>query len=150
MYVLQLSTCDTDPDAAQVIADRDAESRELRTQVEELEESHRDAHAKFEAALEHQEHQLELKEDEIEGANLEIQRLGQRVWELEDEGERLKDDSERVREEAAVDREALESVITALKEVRPNIFLRQHCPTQLHSLESSHRKRPIARNDIPI
>jgi chromosome segregation ATPase len=90
--------------------------------VEELEESHREAHLKFEAALEHQEHQLELKEDEIEGANLDIKRLGQRVWELEDEAERLKEDSERARGEATVDREALESVSTALKEVRPNIY----------------------------
>ena len=40
---------------------------------------------KFEAALEHQEHQLELKDDKIEGGNLEIQWLGQCVWELEDE-----------------------------------------------------------------
>lgn len=106
-----------------MVADRDAEARELRIQVEELEDSHRDAHAKFEAALEHQEHQLELKEEEIEGGNLEIQRLGQRVWELEDEGDRLKEDNERAREEAAVDHEALESVITALKEVCPKLFL---------------------------
>lgn len=110
-----------------MIADRDAEARELRTQVEELEESHRDAHAKFEAALEHQDRQLEMKEDEIEGANLEIQRLGQRVWELEDEGERLKEEAERTREEATVDREALESVITTLKEVRPVVYLSQGC-----------------------
>ena len=109
-----------------MIAERDAEARELRTQVEELEESHRDAHAKFEAALEHQEHQLELKDDEIEGANLEIQRLGQRVWDLEDEGERLKEETERTREEAVVDREALENVITALKEVR-SICLLPRC-----------------------
>lgn len=107
-----------DPLGMKLIADRDAESRELRSQLEELEDTNRTAHAKFEAALEHQEQQLELKDDEIEAGNVEIERLGQRVWELEDEGERLKDDNERVREEAAVDREALESVTTALREVR--------------------------------
>ena len=133
-----------------MIADRDAESRELRTQVEELEESHRDAHSKFEAALEHQEQQLELKEDEIEGANIEIQQLGQRVWELEDEGERLKEDNERVKEEVTVDREALESVITALKEVCLDISSIVYCPTQRHLLESGLVKRSITRNDIPL
>ena len=133
-----------------MIADRDVESRELRTQVEELEESHRDAHSKFEAALEYQEQQLELKEDEIEEANIEIQQLGQRVWDLEDEGERLKDDNERIREEATVDHEALESAITALKEVCLNIFSVVYGQIQRHLLESGLVKRPIRRNDISL
>ena len=76
----------------------DVEARELWMQLEELEESHQDTHAKFEVALEHQEHQLELKDDKFEGENLEIQWLGQCVWELEDEGEKLKEEAERTSE----------------------------------------------------
>jgi len=133
----------------QLIADRDAESRELRTQVEELEETNRTAHAKFEAAMEHLDRQLELKEDEIEAANVEIERLGQRVWELEDEGERLKEDNERVREEAAVDREALESITAALKEVRGDAAV-VHLISSLLLTETRVRQKPTPRNDIFI
>jgi predicted RNase H-like nuclease (RuvC/YqgF family) len=100
-----------------VLEQREAESKELRLHISELETNTNDLHEKFETALAHLERESEEKDTEIEAANAEIERLGDQVYNLEDQLERLKEESARVREEDAVERERLEGLSTALKEV---------------------------------
>lgn len=80
--------------------------------ISESENDTNDLHSKFEAALRQLEQEGEDKDTEIENANREIQKLGQRVYELEDEI-----DAARLQEDEAVERERLEALSSALKEV---------------------------------
>ena len=86
--------------------------------IAELESNTNDLHDKFETALAHLEHESEEKDAEIEAANREIEQYGQRIYELEEENDRIKAESDRQREDEAVERERLEAVASALKEVR--------------------------------
>ena len=101
----------------QALDQREAESKDLRMHVTELESNTNDLHDKFEAALAHLERESEEKDAEIEAANREIEKLGVQVYQLEEENERIRDEAERVREDEAVDRERLEALTSALKEV---------------------------------
>lgn len=92
--------------------------------ITELEAGQSELNEKFEAALEHLEREAEDKDAEIVNANQEIQKLGQRVYELEDELEQYRDESARLREDDAVERERLESLTAALKEVGEQLFSR--------------------------
>ena len=85
--------------------------------VSELESNTNDLHEKFETALAHLERESEEKEAEIAAANTEIERLGNQVYSLEDQLEQLKEESARAREDDAVERERLEGLTAALKEV---------------------------------
>lgn len=85
--------------------------------ISELENDTNDLHSKFEAALTQLEQEGEDKDAEIENANREIQKLGQRVYELEDEIDGLREDAARLQEDEAVERERLEALSSALKEV---------------------------------
>ncbi|KAH9003339.1 hypothetical protein EDB86DRAFT_2826505 [Lactarius hatsudake] len=100
------------------LAERDAESEELRMQVTELELNTNTLHDKFEAALAHLEQEAEEKDEEIALANREIEQLGHRIYELEEDAEELKRINDRAREDEMVERERLEALTAALKEVR--------------------------------
>lgn len=102
----------------QALADRDAESEELRMQVAELESNTNALHDKFEAALAHLEQEAEDKDEEIAIANREIEQLGHRIYELEEDAEELKRINDRAHEDEMVERERLEALTAALKEVR--------------------------------
>ena len=68
-------------------------------------------HVKFETALAHLERESEEKDSEIESANREIDKL---VYELDG----IREESTRIREDEAMEREWLEMLVAALKEVR--------------------------------
>jgi chromosome segregation ATPase len=93
------------------------ESKELRLNISELEANTNDLHAKFEAALAHLEQESEQKDAEIEALNQTIEKLSEQIYLLEDENDRIKEDSDRQREDDAVERERLEALTAALKEV---------------------------------
>lgn len=101
--------------------------------MSELEANTNDLHEKFETALAHLERESEEKETEIEAANAEIERLGNQVYTLEDQLEQLKEESTRVREDDAVERERLEGLTTALKEVRISTLGNSLCLKQFDS-----------------
>jgi len=101
----------------QALTERDTESEELRMQVAELESNTNALHDKFEAALAHLEREAEEKDEEIALANREIEQLGHRIYELEEDAEELKRINDRAREDEMVERERLEALTAALKEV---------------------------------
>ena len=87
-------------------------------QITELESNTNALHDKFEAALAHLEQEAEEKDEEIALANREIEQLGHRIYELEEDAEELKRINDRTREDEMVERERLEALTLALKEVR--------------------------------
>jgi chromosome segregation ATPase len=86
-------------------------------QVNELESNTNALHDKFEAALAHLEREAEEKDEEIALANREIEQLGHRIYELEEDAEELKRINDRAREDEMVERERLQALTAALKEV---------------------------------
>ena len=70
-----------------------------------------------EIAVGHLQQESEEKDAEIEAANREIEKLGHQVYMLEEENERIKEASDRLREDEAVERERLEALSAALKDV---------------------------------
>ncbi|KAH8100388.1 microtubule associated-domain-containing protein [Cristinia sonorae] len=100
-----------------VLEQRDAESKELREHVSDLEAGTTEMHEKFEAALAHLERESEEKDAEIVAANREIEKLGEQVYLLEEENDRIKEESDRIREDDAVERERLSALTAALKDV---------------------------------
>lgn len=111
----------------QALAERDTESEELRLQIAELESNTDALHQKFEAALAHMEREAEEKDEEIALANREIEQLGHRIYELEEDAEELKRINDRAREDEMVERERLEALAVALKEVR-DLTVVSGCP----------------------
>jgi hypothetical protein len=101
-----------------VLAERETESKDLRLNISELEANTNDLHTKFEAALAHLEHDSEEKDTELESANQAIEKLSEQIYVLEDENDKLKEESERIRDDEAAERERLEALSAALKEVR--------------------------------
>jgi septal ring factor EnvC (AmiA/AmiB activator) len=87
-------------------------------QIAELESNTNALHDKFEAALAHLEQEAEDKDEEIAIANREIEQLGHRIYELEEDAEELKRINDRARDDEMVERERLEALTAALKEVR--------------------------------
>ena len=117
----------------QVLEQREAESKDLRMHIAELESNTDDLHEKFEVALAHLERESEEKDAEIEAANREIEKLGVQVYHLEEENERIREEAQRIREDDSVERERLEALTNALKDVRfpflsPPFFFRSHNP----------------------
>lgn len=102
---------------SQALAERETESKELRFNISELEANTNDLHAKFEATLQHLEKEAEERDAELEAANREIEKLGEQVYLLEVENDRIKEEHERMREDEAVERERLEALAVALKDV---------------------------------
>jgi hypothetical protein len=82
-----------------------------------LEANTNDLHAKFEAALAQLEQDCDDKDAELQAANQVIEKLSDQIYVLEDENDRLKEEAERLREEEAVERERLQALNAALKEV---------------------------------
>lgn len=119
------------------LAERDAESEELRMQVAELELNTNTLHDKFEAALAHLEQEAEEKDEEIALANREIEQLGHRIYELEEDAEELKRINDRAREDEMVERERLEALTAALKEKVAHLKGELQEATQLYE-ESNH------------
>ena len=70
-----------------------------------------------EIAVGHLQQESEEKDAEIEAANREIEKLGHQVYILEEENERIKEVSDRLREDEAIERERLEALPAALKDV---------------------------------
>ena len=85
--------------------------------IAELESNTDDLHEKFEVALAHLERESEEKDAEIEAANREIEKLGVQVYHLEEENERIREEAQRIREDDSVERERLEALTNALKDV---------------------------------
>ncbi|KAF8842654.1 hypothetical protein BDN67DRAFT_898922 [Paxillus ammoniavirescens] len=100
------------------LAERETESKELRLNISELEANTNELHVKFEATLQHLEKEADEKDAELEAANREIEKLSDQVYLLEEENDRIKEESDRLREDDVVERERLEALATALKEVR--------------------------------
>jgi chromosome segregation ATPase len=113
----------------QALAERDAESEELRMQINELESNTNALHDKFEAALAHLEREAEEKDEEIALANREIEQLGHRIYELEEDAEELKRINDRAREDEMVERERLQALTAALKEVCSLVLVPVHLLT---------------------
>ena len=107
--------------------------------VSDLEAGTTEMHEKFEAALAHLERESEEKDAEIEAANREIEKLGEQVYLLEEENDRIKEESERIREDDAVERERLEALSSALKEVK-----------SLLQRAASRRVEPILYRKLPL
>ena len=105
-------------DFQQVLETREAEARELRVGLADLEAALTDSHEKFEATMAHLEQESEDKDAEIEAANREIEGYGQRIYELEEENERIIEESKRLREDETTELERLEALSNALKDVR--------------------------------
>lgn len=101
-----------------ILAERDAEADKLRHRNAELEDNTTVLHDKFETALAHMEQESAEKDAELEAANRDIEKLGNRIWVLEDEVEKLKEDGLRRAEAHVVEKERLEMVVNALKDVR--------------------------------
>jgi chromosome segregation ATPase len=104
-------------DMQDALAEKEAESKELRMEVAQLESQMGELHEKLETALGTLEQESEEKDAEIEAANREIEKLGQQVYMLEEELDRLRDESEQFREDEAVERERLNALTAALREV---------------------------------
>jgi septation ring formation regulator EzrA len=79
-------------------------------------------HAKFEAAFAHMEEEANENEVKIEGMQETIDQLGEQIYHLEDENDRLKEEGEKMREEETAERERLEVLSAALKEVRIHFY----------------------------
>jgi hypothetical protein len=103
----------------QVLAEREHGARELRLNITEFEANTNDFHAKLEVTLAHLEQEAEDKDAELRAANEEIEHLGKQVYALEEDAIRMGEEHERFREEEAAEREALEALASALKDVRP-------------------------------
>jgi predicted nucleic acid-binding Zn-ribbon protein len=101
----------------QVLAERESESKDLRVNISELEANTNDLHAKFETAFAQLEQESDQKDEEIESMQETIDKLGEQIYHLEDENDRLKEESDRLREEEAAERDRLEALAAALKEV---------------------------------
>lgn len=101
-----------------ILAERDVEAEKLRLRNAELEDNTTVLHDKFEAALAHLEQEAAEKDAELEATNRDMEKLGNRIWVLEDEAEKWKEDELRRVEEDAVEKERVEMVIGALKDVR--------------------------------
>jgi peptidoglycan hydrolase CwlO-like protein len=100
-----------------VLAEREAESKDLRVNISELEANTDMLHSKFQAAFAHMEEEADENEAKIEGMQETIDQLGEQIYHMEDENDRLKEEGERTREEEIADRERLEVLSVALKEV---------------------------------
>jgi septation ring formation regulator EzrA len=61
--------------------------------------------------------QAETKDAQIEAMRVTIDKLGEDIYILEDENDKIKEEAERLREDEAVERERLEALSAALKEV---------------------------------
>ena len=105
------------PSLLQVLAEREAESKDLRVNISELEANTDLLHTKFEAAFAHMEEEADENEAKIEGMQETIDQLGEQIYHLEDENDRLKEEGERMREDETAERERLEALSAALKEV---------------------------------
>ena len=80
-------------------------------------------HNKFQAAFAHMEEEADENEAKIEGLQETIDQLGEQIYHLEDENDRLKEEGERIRDEEIAERERLEVLTAALKEVFFKIYL---------------------------
>ncbi|KAH9930889.1 uncharacterized protein B0H18DRAFT_1083652 [Fomitopsis serialis] len=99
-----------------VVEQKDAENRDLRMSLAEVENGMAELQDQTEIAVSHLQQESEEKDAEIEAANREIEKLGHQVYMLEEENERIKEASDRLREDEAVERERLEALASALKE----------------------------------
>ena len=89
----------------------------MRLHIDEYEANAEDLHQKFEATLAHLEREAEEKDNELEAANREMERISNQLYILEDEHDKLKEEMERLREDEAIERERLEQLNNALKQV---------------------------------
>ncbi len=143
----------------QVLAERDAESKDLRLNINELEANTEDLHTKFEAALAHLEREAEEKDNEIETLTDAIKELGEQVYNLEDERDRIRDTADRMREDDDVEKERLEAIQAALKEVCLSFNLlqvyllirRRNCPrSKLNFKRQPKRMKHAAEKSMHI
>lgn len=91
--------------------------------VAELEANTNNLHDKFDDALANLEREADEKDEELAAANREVEQFGHRIYELEEEHDELRKLNDRLREDEAVDRERLEALTEALKDVR-DCFIR--------------------------
>ena len=67
----------------------------------------------------HPEREAEEKDNELEAANRELQRMSDQLYGIEDQNERLKQEMDRLQEDEGVERDRLEQLAAALKQVHP-------------------------------
>ncbi|XP_006460231.1 hypothetical protein AGABI2DRAFT_203107 [Agaricus bisporus var. bisporus H97] len=99
-----------------VLAEREADVRDLRINVSEFESRNHDLQLEFEAALNDLEVQAEAKDAQIEAMRTTIDKLGEDIYNLEDENDKIKDEAERLRDDDSAERERLAALSAALKE----------------------------------
>ncbi|KAG6877189.1 hypothetical protein C0993_009506 [Termitomyces sp. T159_Od127] len=100
-----------------VLSERESECKDLRLTVSEHETLSADLRNKFEAALAQLEEESDQKDAEIEALNNAVEKLSSQLDQMDDDTERFKEDTERLREDDAIERERLEALVAALKEV---------------------------------
>lgn len=108
-------------------------------------------HEKFEQALAHLEDETEEKDNEISANNAEIQKLGDQVYALEEENDKLRDEFDRVREDDIAERERLEALSAALKDVRQLTISLYATYCNIYSVvETRVCERSTARDDRDV
>jgi len=132
------------PALLQVLAEREAESKDLRVNISELEANTDLLHSKFEAAFAHLETEADENEAKMEGMQETIDQLGEQIYHLEDENDRLKEEGERVREEETAERERLEALSAALKEV----WLFPYYTLLRHQLKNHYQKISTLKEEL--
>ena len=81
----------------------------------------------------HLEEEAEEKDNELEAANRDLEKMSNQLYALEEENERLKEAMDRIREDEGVERERLEQLAAALKQV-------SHTLAWFGITDSLHRK----------
>lgn len=87
--------------------------------------------------------QAETKDAQIEAMRTTIDKLGEEIYILEDENDKIKEEAERMRDDDAAERERLEALSAALKEVSFILLLRiqshSHLLVGIETFTSSRR-----------
>lgn len=105
------------------MSERETELRDIKLSLDEHETRHAELRNEFEAALNDLELQAETKDAQIEAMRTTIDKLGEDIYILEDENDKIKEEAERLREDDSVERERLEALSAALKEVLLSLSL---------------------------
>ncbi|KAG5634459.1 hypothetical protein H0H81_001876 [Sphagnurus paluster] len=135
-----------------VLEQRDAESKDLRLNISELETTIDSLHSKFETALGHLEEESEEKDSRIEQLTHGMEKLSEEIYAMEDLNDRLKEEADRQREDEAVERERLEALAAALKDKIASLNKELHemteryeaCNAEIHAHRS--RQEELARH----
>ena len=99
------------------MSERETELRDIKLSLDEHEVRQHELRLEFESALNDLELQAETKDAQIEAMRTTIDKLGEEIYALEDENDKIKEETQRSREDEGAERERLEALNNALKEV---------------------------------